>query len=383
MAKRKKPGYRTLGRVGRVALCQFERGGPVYGRWVDGSGRRCSQKLGDTERAAKRAAKAVDVAIDKGALGNHPVDPSRRALASLLEEYQEELERSGGDKHVTDVLCVLQKAFVHAGAARVDDVTADRMERYLDGVMKAGSAAETANHHRTYILGFWRWAYETDRILVNPVKRLQKREGAKRRKRQANSPRQIAALLKAASCGRPYEYDACVIAYGSGMRQGEIRRLRWGDLDLGARLYRFTGDRQKGGKDTVTALHTDVIGFLRRLKKQRERSLGRGVEPDELVVRGIPSCPKALASHRRATVKRAGIPYRDLHGAVCDWHSMRHTYITRLGDCDSMDLKTKSLLARHSDTETTSEYDHVDLHRQHRALAKVSRVLPSAARRGA
>jgi integrase len=366
-----------------------------YGRWTDDSGQRRAQKLATTAARAKARARQIDRAVKAGYLGTHPDEPMRRSLASMLVEYQGKLERSAKPKHVGTVIGALRRCFNAVKATRVGEVTANALEGYLDKRAAGGAAPNTVGHHRGYIKSFFKWAYESDRIPHNPAKGLETRTGPKRRRRQANNREEIAAIVAAADAG-PHEYErpSVRLGYMAGLRQGEILGLRWGDIEiktcddcrgtgtidgrpcqqcggLGASgEYKITEDRQKGKKDTVNPMHPELVEYLTNYRKETAAQYG-SIGDLDTIVRAAPASARALSEHRKQLVARAGLKYKNLKGELCDWHSMRHSFVTLLGVNPQMDINTKRLLARHADVKTTQGYDHGDIRRQRAGLTQL------------
>jgi len=81
----------------------------------------------------------------------------------------------------------------------------------------------------------------------------------------------------------------------------------------------------------------------------------------------------------RADLDAAGIAYRDDAGRVCDFHALRHTYVTRLARSGAT-VKVVQTLARHSTPVLTlGVYSHLELADGAAALAALSDPEISAA----
>ena len=401
MAKKAKRGGSATRRVGRISVYKGDRKGNYYGRWTDDVGARCTQKIAKTLKQALAKARQMDKAVKAGCLGTHPNEPMRRELAGMLGEYQDKLERGAKEKHVSTVLNALARSFEAMKATQVGHITANGLDAYLDAMLAAGKSHGTIGHHRGYIKSFFKWAYETDRIPHNPAKGLEARPGPKRRRRQANNRDEIALIVHAADYGpREYERPAVRLGYMAGLRKGEILGLRWGDIEIRAcedcggsgewrgapcdqcgglgqtGVYRITEDRQKGKKDTINPMHPELVEYLLAYRQEVEAD-GRPTGDLDTIVHNAPKCAKTHSAHRKQLCVRAGIKYRNLKGEVCDWHSMRHSFVTLLGANPKMDINTKRLLARHADIKTTQGYDHADIRRQRAGLTQLRVVEPS------
>ena len=80
----------------------------------------------------------------------------------------------------------------------------------------------------------------------------------------------------------------------------------------------------------------------------------------------------------RLDLQAAGIPYRDDEGRVCDFHSLRHSYITLL-ERSGAHPKVAQELARHSDIRLTMQvYTHTRLHDLAGAVEDLPALLDTA-----
>ncbi len=67
------------------------------------------------------------------------------------------------------------------------------------------------------------------------------------------------------------------LAYGSGLRAGEVVRLRVGDIDSAQNIIRVV--QAKGAKDRNVMLSPNLLGLLRQWWKLRPTRYDRGVPP--------------------------------------------------------------------------------------------------------
>jgi integrase/recombinase XerD len=105
---------------------------------------------------------------------------------------------------------------------------------------------------------------------------------------------------------------------------------------------------------------------MRRALAERLRAYLSGKPPDERVFRVPPKTAKML----RADLEAAGVPYRDEHNRVADFHSLRHTFITRLVRA-GVHPRLAQELARHSSITLTMD------HYSHTVIGKLSSALES------
>ncbi|MHC4397229.1 MAG: tyrosine-type recombinase/integrase, partial [Planctomycetota bacterium] len=72
----------------------------------------------------------------------------------------------------------------------------------------------------------------------------------------------------------------------------------------------------------------------------------------------------------RADLEAAGIEYTDAAGRDCDFHSLRHTFITNLF-LAGVPATVVQRLARHKDLKTTLKYSHVSYDSEVAAIQKL------------
>jgi integrase len=167
--------------------------------------------------------------------------------------------------------------------------------------------------------------------------------GEKRRERIL-SPEEEARLLKALEHPRRVHARPIVIcALDTGMRRGEILKLRWCDVDLDEEII------------TIEALHTKTltkrqVAITSRLRHAIEviRAAGPKAAPDELVF-GV-RCDLKHSFH--AALRDANID--DLH-----FHDLRHTAATRLVQ-GHLPLAEVGRILGHADPKTTYRYVNAD-----------------------
>ena len=145
------------------------------------------------------------------------------------------------------------------------------------------------------------------------------------------------------------------LAYGCGLRAGEVVRLKVGDIDSAQNIIRIV--QAKGRKDRNVMLPADILGLLRRWWKERPRRQDRDVAPAERWLfpgrnAGRPLTTRQFARLFQETVKRAGIT------KPVSLHSLRHSFATHLLE-RGVDIRVIQALLGHDKLETTARYTRV------------------------
>lgn len=180
----------------------------------------------------------------------------------------------------------------------------------------------------------------------------------------------------------------CVLVLATGMREGELLSLRWGDVDLErnmltvwATLQRRTRqglvrEQAKTGHSRRTiALSEAVVGALRhhRERQVRERlQLGDVWAESNLVFPNTIGRPMDATNLRRywwyPLLKRAGLPR-------IRFHDMRHTAATLLLS-RGVNVKVVSEMLGHASVSVTlSLYAHVLPHMQQHAVETMETII--------
>jgi integrase/recombinase XerD len=144
------------------------------------------------------------------------------------------------------------------------------------------------------------------------------------------------------------------LAYGCGMRAGEVVRLKVGDIDSAQEIIRIV--QSKGRKDRNVMLPSDILGLLREWWK--ERPVGQDKDqpaPERLLFpgyRGKHLSTRQLSRLFLETAREAGITKR------VTLHTLRHSFATHLLE-RGVDIRVIQALLGHSKLTTTARYARV------------------------
>lgn len=116
------------------------------------------------------------------------------------------------------------------------------------------------------------------------------------------------------------------LAYGCGLRAGEVVRLKVGDIDSPQKIIRIV--QAKGRKDRNVMLPSDVLGLLRAWWTERPTSQDKNVPASERMLfpgyRGKHLSARQLSRLFLETAREAGITKR------VTLHTLRHSFATHL-----------------------------------------------------
>jgi integrase len=174
---------------------------------------------------------------------------------------------------------------------------------------RAESSNATANRYLALIRAIlrkasleWEWTDRVPKVKMYPE--------PKRRVRWI-TPKQAKALLEALP---EHQRDIVLFALATGLRQGNVVRLRWSQVDLERRTAWIAADEAKGGEDIHISLCDLAVEVL---EGQRGKHLERVFTYEGNPIRYVNT--KAW----RNALKRVGIT--DFR-----WHDLRHTWASWL-----------------------------------------------------
>lgn len=144
------------------------------------------------------------------------------------------------------------------------------------------------------------------------------------------------------------------LAYGCGMRAGEVVRLKVGDIDSAQEIIRIV--QAKGRKDRNVMLPTDILGLLREWWSERPTGQDKDVPTPERVLfpgyRGKHLSTRQISRLFKETAREAGIT------KPVTLHTLRHSFATHLLE-RGVDIRVIQALLGHSKLTTTARYASV------------------------
>jgi len=146
---------------------------------------------------------------------------------------------------------------------------------------------------------------------------------------------------------------AVLLSLNTGLRQGELFALRWGDVNFTEQYLSVRGTDAKSGKTRHVPLNSEIVAVLKLWRKQSPST-------NTLVFPG--SKGKPLTDIKTAWTKLL----KDAKIEKFRWHDMRHDFASRLVMA-GVDLNTVRELLGHADLKMTLRYAH--LAPEHKATA--------------
>jgi integrase/recombinase XerD len=175
------------------------------------------------------------------------------------------------------------------------------------------------------------------------------------------TPDEVGRLLDAAP-GPGLKYKAALsIAYGAGLRGGEVVMLRVSDIDSKRMLIRV--EMGKGRKDRHAMLAPQLLDLLRAWWRQ-SRSQG-WLFPGQDGIRPLTARQLNRVCHMAA--EAAGL------GSWVTPHTLRHSFATHLLESD-IDVRVIQVLLGHAKLDTTARYTHVAVNTLRTVMSPLERL---------
>ena len=145
------------------------------------------------------------------------------------------------------------------------------------------------------------------------------------------------------------------LAYGCGLRAGEVARLKAGDIDSAQSIIRVV--QAKGRKDRHVMLSKDLLALLRQWWRVRPTRYDKEVAPGQRWVfpgrrQGRPMTTRQFNRLFHETAAAAGIT------KPVTLHTLRHSFATHLLE-EGTDIRLIQALLGHDKLDTTARYTRV------------------------
>jgi integrase len=236
-------------------------------------------------------------------------------------------------------------------------------------------ASSTRKNRYAYLDTFFRWLRNQDLMDSHPLVDVKKPKPEKKTpaffkpediERVIRCIRAHGEITEDAAGRTPDDawlVDLIHVAVCTGLRRGELRNLRWQDVDLehGVLHVRNREDgsfRTKGGDERTVPLAGDALDALRRMSQERDDDLDGPVFTGQ---DGRPIHAERMSRRLKFFVEKAKLDER-LH-----FHSLRHTCASWLS-MRGVPLRIIQEILGHASVSQTEIYSHLQPEVMHRAM---------------
>lgn len=322
--------------------------------------RRLIRKTFDSLAAAKRWRVDASKALQDGTLRPPSSLTVEQVARSWLEDARGGAVRNrSGRAFKPSTLRGYQRTlelrvFPHIGGVRLSDVHRRDLQRLIEALVAAGDTPSTVRNAIDPLRSIFRRAIRDELVAVNPTHDLEVPADDGRRERVA-TPGEARALLAAL----PDEDRALwATALYTGLRRGELRELRWTDVDLEAGMIGVERALDDSGEIITTKTiagqrEVPILGALRPHLLAHKLRTGRS--GSDLVFGRTASGPFIPSTVRR----RAIAAWEKAELEPIALHECRHTATTEMRAA-GLDFKMIQVIIGHSSVTTTFDrYTHV------------------------
>jgi integrase len=290
-----------------------------------------------------------------------------RPIAEHVAEFGDDLKARGATvKHYTLTENRVRRVLALAGAEKIAELTPSRingaLKRLREGDAETrGMSKASALHYTRAIKMFSKWLHRDgrareDMLFALKVGTVEKSERV--HVRRALTQAEFAALVEAArigpdcfGMGGPDRAMLYTLAGMTGLRAGELASLAPESFDLDACAVTVKAAYSKRRRDDRQPFPSKLVDLLRPWLSGRSKGARVFAMPPT----------QHLSEMIRTDLTAAGIPYADAEGSVCDFHSLRHCYVSWVV-ASGAPVSVCQSLARHSTpTLTFGVYAHPQL----------------------
>jgi integrase len=353
-----------------------------YVYYRDNNGKKASHKIGGADIFS--AAQARDLALvflGQVKMGETP-QKKKHTDNLLLKDFLARdyepwaiAERKSGAK----TLVLMRAAFKQFLDKPVIDLSIKTVEKWRQDRMRDGSKAATCNRRIAELKAAFNWGMKREFLESNPLDRLEKlkehdsdikvryltddervrlmatlgaRELRIRADRKSNNEwrleRGYSLMPDINGEYADHMKPMILVSLNTGIRQGNLFALLWGDIDFERKTFMLRAKDTKGGKTLHLPMNSAIVKVLAAWREQSADTL-----PEALVF------PSPKTGGLLNNVKTAWHTIlRDAEIENFRWHDMRHDFASQLV-MRGADLNTVRELMGHTDLKMTMRYAHL------------------------
>jgi integrase len=347
-------------------MAVFKRGQTYWYEFVY-AGRRIQESAKTTSKTVAQARehdrrKELDTAL------NSPLDRRKtnaRTVADLAAGYLKEYRL----KHKATAFAeyAIGHVLLHLGAKMLIEVGESTVRAYQVARLEEKAAPKSINEEVGFLLRIMGDRGDLLRAELRRQKTLKLKVSAQPGK--AFNIDEKDAIVSAAEQSRsPLILPALTLALNAGMRDGEIKRAQWSQIDFAKAILTVGKSKTAAGEGRTIPLNAEVLEALLAHAKWYVKTFGE-LRPDWYV---FPFGRRGGMDPARpiTTLKTAWTTVRAKAGVKGRWHDARHTLITELAESGAGD-QTIMDIAGHVSRQMLTRYSHIRTQAKRNALDEV------------
>lgn len=286
--------------------------------------------------------------------------PQPATLFEHIQAFHLEQQARGVSPHTARAQAGdLEKFLAHAASAKWEswDVKPRTLRGFALELGERGLDPASQARILSTVRAFYRWLWETRRIVSNPAAVLRNPKQAQRLPAflTEDESRGLLELPPALDFLSARLRCLLELLYASGLRVSELTGLDLQDLLLEQRTLRVLG---KGRKERLVPFHQEAEQILRAYLGFRSAFLAeKGLAPSQALFlnqRGGRLTPTSVRTFLAQALEHVALR------AKISPHALRHSFATHLLN-RGMDLRAIQELLGHASLSTTQRYTHLDL----------------------
>jgi integrase len=291
--------------------------------------------------------------------GEDPIEKRKRLQAQSYTQFLDDIYqpylstklRNGvnNSENVTETIAILKRGFREFDGLQLTDITPLLIEKWRQRRHSEGISAARIKRQMNDLRACLNRAVTWGALASNPLDEIESTKLDTSAKVRYLSPDEEVRLRQSLSVRQTYAdhiKPAVLLSLNTGLRQGELLKLKWSDIDLDLKNLTVRGEGSKSGQTRHIPLNEEALMELRRWKDQP----------------GVKSLTYVFADAN-------GQPFRNmrtswegvlLEAGISDfrWHDLRHDFASKLVMA-GVDLNTLRELLGHSDYKMTLRYAHL------------------------
>ena len=244
------------------------------------------------------------------------------------------------------------------------DVDASAVLKYQEDRLREGAAPKSINEEVRFLLKMLGDPGEIVRAQLRKEKQLKLK--VRIRIGKAFDASETNKLnTEVAKSRSPHIYMAFTLARNTGLRDGEIKTLTWGQINLTDRFLTVGQAKTEAGEGRTIPFNDELYESILQHRAQYEAKFGK-IQPEWYVFpfgRPRPSDP----SRHVTTLKTAWNTARRNAKVTGRWHDNRHTLITELAESGA-GVETIMQIAGHVSRSMLRHYSHIRMVAKRAAL---------------
>lgn len=288
--------------------------GPWWCRFTDRGGREIRRSTGTTDR---KLAEQYEAKLKRDLWGQAELGERRqRTWKEAVIKWNAEKEHKASAE---DDQCILRWLDPHLAELTLDQINRELIDQIQTARKTEGVSNATVNRTMALLRAILRCA-EVDWEWIPRAPKVRMLPEPKRRVRwltEAEADRLIAELPE-------HLADMAAFSLETGLREANVTRLEWSQIDMPRRAAWVHADQAKAGKAISVPLSNEAISILRRWIGRHDR---RVFCYRNKAGEWVPVAKAGTAAWKKA-LERAGIEdfkWHDLRHTWASWHVQRGT----------------------------------------------------------